>query len=514
MKAIIVARVSTDEQKENSPDAQIFRMERYCENKNLTIIEKFSFVESAYKTKRDEFDKILSSIKSSKEKVAICFDKVDRLSRNIFDKRVALLYEKALSNETELHFVSDGQVIDHNISAGDKFAFGMKLGLSKYYSDAISDNVKRAFEQKRRNGEWTGTVRLGYLNVALDEGKRLRKDIIVDPERGHLITRMFELYATGLYSLETIRLQMIDLGLRTLKGNKPSKSGIENLLKDSFYCGIAMSTKYGNFHHKYSRLITKELYDQCQDIRNKRNLRKHKSVSREVLFKGLITCDLCGCTMTPEIKKKPSGKEYVFYSCTNSKKICERIYVNEKELLKPIYDILDRFQSISQDTQDRLIKELKLTNDTETAFHKSQVSRINNEIEQIRAKQEKLLNAYLDEHITKEQFNHKHEEYNKKAGILEIEVSEYRKGNFNYQETVANIITISREAKDIFEKSSDIAGKRAFINSLIQNPTVNKKKLCFTIASPYNLVLELASTPNWLRVWDEVRQAIIDESSQ
>ncbi|MEN9551648.1 MAG: hypothetical protein RI935_25 [Candidatus Parcubacteria bacterium] len=499
MKAIIVARVSTDEQKENSPDAQIYRMERYCENKNLTIIERFSFVESAYKTKRDEFDKILSSVKSTKERVAICFDKVDRLSRNIFDKRVALLYEKAINNDIELHFVSDGQVIDSNISAGDKFAFGMKLGLSKYYSDAISDNVKRAFEQKRRNGEWTGSVRLGYLNVTLDESKRLRKDIIVDPERGHLIVRMFELYATGLYSLETIRLQMIDLGLRTLKGNKPSKSGIENLLKDSFYCGVAMSPKYGNFHHKYPRLISRELFDQCQDIRNGRNLRKHKSVSKEVLFKGLITCDRCGCTMTPEIKRKPSGKEYVFYSCTNAKKICERIYVNEKELLKPIYDILDRFQSISQETQDRLIKELKSTNQVESDFHKAQISRINSELDMIKIKQDKLLDAYLDERVTEEQFSQKQKEYSRQTGLLEIEASEYRKGDFSYQDTVAQIITISREAKDIFEKSSDVAGKRAFINSLIQNPTVNKKKLCFTIASPYNLVLELASTPNWLR---------------
>jgi DNA invertase Pin-like site-specific DNA recombinase len=106
MKAIIVARVSTDEQKENSPDAQLFRMETYCKNKQFTDIIKFSFVESAYKTKRDEFDKIIETINSQKEKIAVCFDKVDRLSRNIFDKRVALLYEKAINNEIELHFVS------------------------------------------------------------------------------------------------------------------------------------------------------------------------------------------------------------------------------------------------------------------------------------------------------------------------------------------------------------------------------------------------------------------------
>ena len=74
--------------------------------------------------------------------MAVCFDKVDRLSRNIFDKRISMLYEKALKDEIELHFVSDGQVITSHLSATEKFAFSMSLGLAKYYSDAISDNVK------------------------------------------------------------------------------------------------------------------------------------------------------------------------------------------------------------------------------------------------------------------------------------------------------------------------------------------------------------------------------------
>jgi len=91
MKAIILARVSTDEQndKNNSIPAQLNRMKVYCENNNLEIKKEYSWAETAYKTKRDEFDSILEDVKNSKEKVAICFDKVDRLSRDIFDKRVA-----------------------------------------------------------------------------------------------------------------------------------------------------------------------------------------------------------------------------------------------------------------------------------------------------------------------------------------------------------------------------------------------------------------------------------------
>lgn len=131
MKAIILARVSTEEQKDagNSLPAQIERVKSYCVRKGLEISEDrvFSFDESAYKIKRDEFDKILDYLEQHKEKIAVCFDKVDRLSRNVFDKRVSLLYEKAVAGEIEILFVSDGQIINTEMSAVQKFQFGMSL---------------------------------------------------------------------------------------------------------------------------------------------------------------------------------------------------------------------------------------------------------------------------------------------------------------------------------------------------------------------------------------------------
>ena len=144
MKAIILARVSTEEQKEagNSLPAQIHRLEEYCKRKGFAIAKTFSFDESAYKQKRDEFDKAIDFIKEGKEQYAVCFDKVDRFTRNIFDKRISLLQELAMQDKIELHFVSDNLVVNSNNSANEKFMFGIGLNLAKYYSDAVSDNTK------------------------------------------------------------------------------------------------------------------------------------------------------------------------------------------------------------------------------------------------------------------------------------------------------------------------------------------------------------------------------------
>ena len=128
MKAILIARVSTKEQKEagNSLPAQVIRLERYCQSKGFQIIKTCSFGESAYSDNRDEFDRVLDFIIEQKDKLAICCAKVDRLSRNVFDKRVSLLYEKALKDEVELHFVSDGQIVNSRISAVSQLIY-MKI---------------------------------------------------------------------------------------------------------------------------------------------------------------------------------------------------------------------------------------------------------------------------------------------------------------------------------------------------------------------------------------------------
>ncbi len=100
--------------------------------------------------------------------------------------------------------------------------------------------------------------------------------------------------------------------------------------------------------------------------------------------------------------------------------------------------------------------------------------------------------------ITKDMYDKKHQEYRDQMQILEIEIAEHQKADFEYQTTVATVLSVARRARTIFENSSEVAGKRAFLSYILQNPTVNGKKLDFTVAAPFNLVLELADSPNWL----------------
>jgi|BioPla2DNA2_1021312.scaffolds.fasta_scaffold14691_6 hypothetical protein len=111
----------------------------------------------------------------------------------------------------------------------------------------------------------------------------------------------------------------------------------------------------------------------------------------------------------------------------------------------------------------------------------------------------------LARRITKNIYDNKHQEYQDKLQRLNIELEEYTTADYEYQTTVATVVSVARRARAIFENSSDIAGKRTFLNYLLQNPTIKDRKLYFSIAPPFDSILELADSSNWLSTVNKFR---------
>ncbi|OGZ43576.1 MAG: hypothetical protein A3J55_01545 [Candidatus Ryanbacteria bacterium RIFCSPHIGHO2_02_FULL_45_17b] len=492
MKTIILARVSTQEQKEagNSLPAQQARLRGYIDRvPRLELDKEFIFDESAYKEHRKEFDKVIDYVSGFKEVVALCCDKVDRLTRD-FLVGLPDLERLRRDGKIELHFPSDNLVLHRDSPATDLFHFNIAVSLAQYYSNAISDNTKRAFETKRRNGEWAGKPRIGYINIDLENGK---KDIVPDPERGHLIQKLFELYATGSYSITTLWNKMTKMGLRGLDGQKLARSNIDLILKDPFYYGMAHSKKHGLYPHRYQALITRELFDKCQEVRSGRSKKPSKEISKPFLFKGLFTCKDCGCLYSPEMHRG-----ITYYSCTNAKGICKRVYVPEGMLLAPIKNVFEKFRQIPYEVQKRLVSELRALNDGEAEFHNREIERIRIDYDRTQSRIQVLLDMRLDKSITSDDYDKKLQELKDKQYRLNVELDEYTKADHEYHVHVNTVLNLSRRIADIFE-SSEPMEKRAILGFILQNPTVSGKKLEFTMRKPFDTVLELATCPTGLR---------------
>ena len=62
-------------------------------------------------------------------------------------------------------------------------------------------------------------------------------------------------------------------------------------------------------------------------------------------FTGRLTCGLCGCAITAEVKKR----RYVYYHCTGYRGRCGNTYIREEDLAEVLGEIVSRVQ-ISPET--------------------------------------------------------------------------------------------------------------------------------------------------------------------
>jgi site-specific DNA recombinase len=496
MKAIIVARVSDPSQVEagNSLPAQTRRQEQYFSRKSFQVIKKFSFDESAYKDSRDTFDEIIDFIKSQTEIVAIGFDKVDRLSRNVFDKRVAYLYDQAIAGKVELHFVSDSQVIDANLSASDKFRFSMSLGLAKYYSDAISDNVKRSQEQKLRQGEWPSRAPFGYTNYRISEDKT---DIKVDEYQAGIIKKVYEWYATDAYSLVTIRDR-----LKKDYDIKWSQGFLDKVFKNSFYYGIMVWNQRSNpksYPHKYPPIISKQLFDQVQAVKAGHNKKKFKYSSKtKSVYQGLFKCHDCGCSITPDPKK---GIKY--YHCTQYHGKHGAINVTEEEITGQLSDLFERVR-VPDEVIDKITTDLQMVHNNKIQFKDEHESKLLKDRTTYQKMRDNNYEQLLRGRITNDDYDRFDQDFRDKLAEMDTKLSMLQDADDQYFVSAKYILELSKRAKDLFE-SSKVEQKRQIMKLVLSNLTLDGKKLRYEAVKPFDTILNCADSQQWLPVHELIR---------
>jgi len=483
MQAIIIARVSTEEQKEAglSLPAQVTRLENYCKNKSFNVIKSFSFDESAYKDERTEFDRIFDFIIEQKDKIAICCDKVDRLSRNMFDKRVSFLYEKALRDEVELHFVSDGQVINSKISAAEKFHFGISLGLAKYYSDAISDNVKRALEQKLRRGEWPAKAPYGYQNITQADGKA---EVIVDEYTSRIVQKAYELYATGAFSMELLCKKINEEhGLSWAKGY------IDHVLKLKFYYGI-MTWNDKEYPHKYPPIISTTLFEKVQQVKLSFNKKPAKLAGKPYVYRGLIRCAECGLAITPE-----KHKGHVYYHCTQYNGKHNAAWLREEEITNQLETVFKKLQ-IPQDAVSQIVETLNSVHQDKIEFHNQHFDKLTQEHKKLTKMMDNLYLDKLKGSITESVYDKFYTSIKDELAETTVKLSQLQEAEDNYYITAKYVLDLACRAHELFN-GSEVEEKRQLIKLILSNLRLDGKKLVFEPEKPFDSILNFNDSQIW-----------------
>src|SRR3989344_287591 len=412
MKYFIYTRKSTEsaERQVMSLESQLSELKEFAAKEKLEIVASLSEAQTAKEPGRKIFAEMLDRICAG-EAGGILAWHPDRLARNSID------------GGKIIYLLDTGKILDlkfptfwFDSTPQGKFMLNIAFGQSKYYVDNLSENVKRGLRQKVRRGEYPGVAPTGYVN------DKLNKKMIPDIERFRLVKKMFEVYATGNYSLKDTRNLLEQKGLVSKNDKVLSISNTQMILNNPFYYGIF---KYGGelYQGKHEPMIPKKLFDKCAEV-SARNAHPMKRGINKHVFRGTFLCGECGCSITSEIQKG-----HTYYRCTKKRGVCAQKYFREEFLAEQANDIIKKV-SLSSEWKEFMLAELE--KEQASSFHSDAlfVQNLKNQIKSVEETLDRLLDAHLDSTITSEEYIRKKQKLlNQKIDFSEKLKDFERKGN-------------------------------------------------------------------------------------
>ena len=483
-EAVLYTRVSSDEQEKEgfSIPAQQKLLRGYAADNSIRVVREFTDVETAKVTGRTGFNEMLAFLRQQ-DRVrnretrccTILVEKTDRLYRNLRD------YVTLDELDVSVHFVKEGVVLSPDSHSSEKFMHGIKVLMAKQYVEDLGEEVKKGMREKAEQGIWPSKAPVGYRNV---EGPNGKKIIEPNPDTAPIATKIFEWYGTGNYSMEDVGKMALDAGL-VLKRDGNVRAVIHQMLKNPIY--------YGDFKFRgkmyqgvHTPLVTRELWDRVQEIRERRRTRKRRRTKRSFAFSRLISCGHCGCALAGEIKK---GR-YVYYRCTHYHGKCPEKYVREEVLEEKFTEILRslRFDDeILAWVRDALLD----SHVEEEKFHREAVTRLQEEYNRLQRRIDAMYVDKLDGKVGERFYDQKSAEWREEQRAIELSMVQHRTANESYMEEGVALLELANRAADLFEKQP-ASEKRRLLDFVLSNSTWADGELTPEFRQPFDMIADAA----------------------
>ena len=352
MTAVIYARYSSDNQREESIEGQIRECTAYAEKNGITVIKHY--IDRAFSAKTDNRPEFQQMIKDSGKKLfdVVLVWKFDRFARNRFDSA----NYKMILKKNGVHLIS----VMEPIAEGSQGILVETLleGMAEYYSAELSEKVIRGQTENALKGKCTGGT--GTIGYKIDEDKFYHLDPLTSP----LVLEAFQRYDNGEKMVEIVNF-LNDKGVRNMQGGKMTHSSVNTMLKNRRYIG-ELSFRDIVVPDAIPAIVPKDLFDRVQKRmdKNKRAPACGKA-DEEYLLTTKLFCGKCGALMFGESGTSATGRTYYYYKCANvkrrkgcNKKTVQKEWLEDlvvRETMKLIQDdvVIDKIVQLVMDVQNQ-----------------------------------------------------------------------------------------------------------------------------------------------------------------
>ena len=342
MKAVIYARYSSDNQREESIEGQLRECKEYAEKNGITILR--IYIDRALSAKTDnrpEFQKMVQdSAKGLFDTVLVW--KLDRFARNRYDSA----HYKAVLRRNGVKVVSATE----NISDGPEGIIleSMLEGMAEYYSAELAQKINRGLTENALKGKSNGgSIPLGYV---LGEDRHLK----IDPATAPIVREIYQRYANG-EMIRSIIKSLNERHILTKQGKPFCQSSFNVLLRNRKYIG--------EYHYRdivipdaVPAIIPKDLFERVQARMEKnRHAPARTKAPEEYLLTTKLFCGHCGRLMVGESGTGKSGTIHRYYKCIGAKR---RLGCHKKAVKKDWIERVAVQYTIQRVFQDELIAQI------------------------------------------------------------------------------------------------------------------------------------------------------------
>lgn len=326
MKAAIYARYSSDNQREESIDAQIRAITDFSKSNGYTIVKQYTDEALSAKTdNRPQFLQMIADAKSKQFDAIICH-KLDRFARNRYD---SAFYKKMLK-ENGVKLIS---VLENFDDSPESIILESVLeGMAEYYSANLAREVKKGLKENALECKHTG----GKPPFGFDIDKN--KKYIINENESKAIIEIFT-RVNNKESVGSIVRWLNQNGYRTKYGTPFNSGSINAIIRNEKYKGTYVYGKNKRIVENgvkkdvpgdgvvriedgVPRIVSNDVWDAANKLYNTRqHVAGGQAKAKEIyLLSGIIKCGLCGASMCGnKIRSGRNKSIQITYKCNKRK---------------------------------------------------------------------------------------------------------------------------------------------------------------------------------------------------